>query len=94
MKIYRAVFTYNNADTCEWEDWYKLHSTWYSKKCLAEKHLHEFEKYKDYLKNDYYKQREEYFLYEEPHIETIEVKDNFVPIEIDYENIYNNGRLP
>ena len=36
MKIYRAIFHYNNADTCEWENWYYKASVWYNTRELAE----------------------------------------------------------
>lgn len=88
MKIYRAVFNYNNADTCEWENWYAKRSVWYSRKELAEQHLEDLNKFKDYLKNEYFKDYQECFKCYEPWIEEQEVNENFVPLEIDYKDVY------
>lgn len=87
MKIYRAVLRYNNADTCEWENWYTKASAWYTSKDLAEKHLPELNKYLDHLK-EYFKEWIELFKYEKPFIEEQEVHSDFVEMNIDYNKEY------
>ena len=89
MKIYRAVFQYNNGDSCEWERWYNKRSVWYSRRDLAEQHLPEFNKFKEYLLND--KNLTEYnFKYREPYIEEQNIYENFAPTNLDYKDIYHN----
>ena len=83
MKVYRAVLRYNNADTCEWENWYTKASVWYTSRDLAEKHLPELNKYLDHLKM-YFKEWIELFKYEKPFIEKQEVHSEHVEMNIDY----------
>lgn len=92
MKIYRAVFNYNNADYCEWERWYAKRSKWYSRKELAESHLDELHQFKDWLK-DYFKELNEIFKYEEPFIEEVEISEELVPFKIEHNEdyVYNNS---
>lgn len=72
MKVYRAVFKYNNCDSCEWERWYEKCSPWYDKKDLAEKHLPLLVQYMDYL---CCKVASNHFEYIEPYIEELDVYD-------------------
>lgn len=90
MKIYRAVFSYNNGDFCEWERWYSKCSKWYTKRELAEQHLESFNEFKKYLLND--KNLTEYnFDYVEPYVEEAEVYDTFIPFELNYKDIRRNN---
>jgi hypothetical protein len=80
MKIYRAVFEYNNADSCDWERWYTETSSWYLDKNLAEKHIPILQNFKDCLLdlhcNDYC------FRCNNPYIEEQEVSDSFIPMDL------------
>lgn len=89
MKIYRAVFSYNNGDTCEWERWYSKRSSWYSRRDLAEKHLQSFYEFKDFLLKDEELNRYN-FRYRDPYIEEQDIQEDFVPFELDYKDIYHN----
>lgn len=51
MNIYRAAISYNNGDTCEWEESYEDYSPWYPTKELAEQHLPELQKRADFLRH-------------------------------------------
>ena len=88
MKIYRAVLQYNNADTCEWERWYKRSSVWYSSRALAEENLSELKSYLQHLKYNVFSQHDypELFKYKEPYIEEREIHDNVVPMNIPHDN--------
>lgn len=81
MKIYRAIFKYNNGESCEYEEWYETASPWYTSKELAEKHLPKLEEFKDYLWNlmneDYYR-----FNSGDPHIEEVELHDSLQDFKI------------
>ena len=85
MKLYRATFVYNNDDSCEWEQWYRKSSLFYTTKEHAEKHLEELNKYKNFVVN-YFKNGYGCFKYKEPFIEELEVHDDFVPLVLDYTN--------
>lgn len=82
MKIYRAVLEYNNADTCEWENWYTRSSVWYSSRVLAEENLPELESYLQHLKDNVFTDFPELFKYKEPYIEEREIHDNVVQMNI------------
>ena len=93
MTIYRAVFRYNNGDFSEWERWYTKCSAWYSKRELAEQHLDELNKFKDWLCNTYFNDDHYYnFKYYDPRIESVEVHDDFVPfkIELNENSVYQS----
>lgn len=95
MKIYRAVFQYNNCDYCEWERWYTKSSVWYSNREFAERHLDELNRFRDWLRDDYFKKYTDIdsFKYKDPYIETVEVKDKFVPFEIELsmDSVHNDN---
>lgn len=91
MKIYRAIFYYNNADTCEWENWYYKASVWYNTRELAEAHLDELNKFKDFLINEYFKEYKDIFRYKEPYIQEEEIHESFVDLNIDYNDPYKNN---
>lgn len=93
MTIYRAIFRYNNADTCEWERWYYKCSVWYTNRENAEKHLDELNSFRDWLRDEWFKKYGDMFRCETPCIESIEVSDDFVPFEISHseDNVYNSG---
>lgn len=81
MKIYRCRLCYNNADTCEWENWYECTSEWYSERSLAERHLPRFKEFLKHLKRDVFTDYPEDFKYRGPFVEEAEVHDDFVPME-------------
>lgn len=82
MKLYRAVFSYNNGDYNEWEDWSKEVSPWYEDITLAEQHLPQLQQFKEYL--IYYHRNCDFFNYEEPKIEEIESVNVFKPLNIKF----------
>jgi len=86
MKIYRAVFEYNNADSCEWERWDREVSSWYLNRELAESHIPFLKNFKDYLQ-DYYS--DSYcFRCNDPFIEEREVSEKIIPLNlVDADNI-------
>lgn len=94
MKLYRAIFWHNNADYCEWERWFYKASVWYNSKELAEKHLEELHKYKQYLLEDVYKKAyaDGIFKYEEPFIDEMDINTELVPFELEHndEHIWYN----
>lgn len=81
MKIYRAIFKYNNGESCEYEEWYETASLWYTSKELAEKHLPKLEEFKDYLWNS---MSESYYRFNsgDPHIEEVELHDSLQDFKI------------
>ena len=81
MKIYRAIFKYNNGESCEYEEWYETASPWYTSKELAEKHLPKLEEFKDYLWN---LMSESYYRFNsgDPHIEEVELHDSLQDFKI------------
>lgn len=83
MKIFRAVFEFNNNDSCEWEEWYTRTSNWYFNKSLAEQHIATLEQFRDFLR-DHYKDSE-CFECKEPYIEEQEVEEEFVPMQLEFE---------
>ena len=86
MKIYRAVFEYNNADSCEWERWDREVSSWYSNRELAESHIPILKNFKDYLQ-DYYSDNC-CFRCNDPFIEEREVSEKITPLNlVDVNNI-------
>lgn len=94
MKLYRAIFSHNNGDTCEWERWYDKASVWYNSKELAQKHLNELNAYKHYLLDDFMKWSQERgtFKYRGPRIEEINISTEFVPFELEHneEHVWSN----
>lgn len=72
MKIYRAIFKYNNGESTEYLQWYEKYSPWYSSKELAKKHLTLLEKLKDYI---CFQTSSCNFEYIDPYIEETEVYD-------------------
>lgn len=72
MKIYRAIFKYNNGESFEYLQWYEKYSPWYSSKNLAAKHLPLLEKLKDYI---CFQTSSCNFEYLDPYIEETEVYD-------------------
>lgn len=86
MEIYRAVLKYNNADTCEWEDWYTRASVWYSSRDLAEQHLPLLNDYLKHLKENVFNERIDIFHYREPYIETATVNKELVPMNIKFDD--------
>ena len=82
MKLYRAVFSYNNGDYDEWEDWSKEVSPWYEDRTLAEQHLPQLQQFKEYLV--YYHRNCDCFRYEEPKVEEIESVNVFKPLNIKF----------
>jgi hypothetical protein len=83
MKIYRAVFSYNNNDSCEWERWYTEASVWYSNRALAEQHIPQLKKFRDYLL-DYYKDGYN-FKCSNVEIEEQEIAEEFKPLHIKFD---------
>lgn len=75
MKIYRAIFKYNNNESCEYEEWHEQCSPWYTDKALAEKHIPFLTEFKDYLCYTIFQQPYNRFKYIEPFIEETEVFD-------------------
>lgn len=86
MKIYRAIFWHNNADTCEWENWYHKASDWYSRRDIAEAHLNKLNQFKDYLINNYFKEYKDIFRYHDPYIEEKEVYENYNELDFNFES--------
>ena len=72
MKIYRAIFKYNNGESSEYLQWCEKYSPWYSSKELAAKHLPLLEKLKDYI---CFQTSSCNFEYMDPYIEETEVYD-------------------
>lgn len=82
MKLYRAVFSYNNGDYDEWEEWFKEVSPWYEDRTLAEQHLPQLQQFKEYL--IYYHRNCYSFDYKEPKVEEIESINVFKPLNIKF----------
>lgn len=91
MEIYRAVLKYNNADTCEWERWYTRSSVWYSNRKHAEDNLKILRHYLQHLQKKVFKEDTRTFRFCEPYIETQSVHEDFVPIEIKFDNEFYKG---
>lgn len=99
MNIYRAIISYNNGDTDEWEEGYEDYSPWYHTKELAEQHLPELQKRADFLRHTHMDNGA--FYCSEPSIETKEVLETLGTIESgcsyyfdnldDFEYIERNG---
>lgn len=79
MNIYRATISYNNGDTCEWEEHYEDYSPWYPTKELAEQHFPELQKRADFLRHIHTDNGA--FYCSEPYIETKEVLETLGTIE-------------
>jgi len=84
MKIYRAIFHYNNGDYCEWEQWYKKYSPWYAYKYLAERHLAELNLFKNYVTQYFKDNKRHNFQCLDPRIEEQEVHEEYAPFSLDY----------
>lgn len=82
MKIYRAIFKYNNNESCEYEAWNEQCSPWYTDKALAEKHIPFLTEFKDYLCYTIFQHQYNNFKYIEPFIEETEVYDSFQNMKI------------
>lgn len=82
MKIYRAVFTYNNNDSNEWENLCTETSQWYTERSLAEQHLPLLRNFKDYLQHIYIDSS--CFCSNAPFIEEQEVSEDFVPMKLQF----------
>ena len=86
IKVYRAVLQYNNADTCEWENWYTRASVWYVDRRNAKKNLPELEGYLQHLKDNVFTDWPELFKFKGPYIEEMEIQGEFVPMNIPHDN--------
>lgn len=80
MKIYRAVFSYNNGDVNEWCEWFDLHSEWYASKELAEQHLPELRMLADAMRHS--SRENDSFDCREPEIEEQTIQNEYTPIEL------------
>lgn len=81
MKIYRAVFEYNNADSCEWERWYSEKSPWYIDKSLAEQHP-QLREFKDYISKHY--RGDSRFKCRDIEIEEKEIEEKYEPLKLEF----------
>ena len=82
MKVYRAVFEYNNCDSNEWEEWYTKTSPWYLNKSLAEQHLPLLRQFQDHLRNYYVGAHA--FSCNDPYIEEEEIAESFTPMSLNF----------
>lgn len=85
MRIYRAVFEYNNGDSNEWEKWFSETSPWYMEKSLALQHIPQLEKFRDYLRTYYVGCN--HFSSKKPYIEEQDIEDTFKPMSITFDGI-------
>ena len=93
MKIYRAVFSYNNGDYAEWTEWYEKSSPWYTTREEAEKHLPGLNDFRDYVIGYFNNIKNYYFKYVDPKIEEVEVIDSYKPLILkqDEKTIFKNN---